>query len=310
MTDALPSLLESSPASATEGGRKVSKTTLYVSGLPRSVTEDMLRELFSVTGQVQSVKILFDKNRPNFNYAFVEYDSTQSAEMAKHTLSGRLINNAEISINWAYQLQLTKAADCFNLFVGDLLPEIKDDGLHAAFCRFPLLVLAHVMWDMQTGRLRGYGFVSFANQQDAEAALQTMPGEWLGGRQIRLNWALHKQQPVKHPGPAAGLTPAQTYEYVFRQTPAWQTTVYIGNLPQLLSQADLVPLLQNYGYIVDLKFHPDKGCAFVKYDTHEGATYAIMQLAGYALNGRVLKSGWGKDTRGVAMQYQGYRWGV
>lgn len=361
-----PQQPEVAPANAIEGGREVSNKILYVAGLPKSVTEDMLRELFNVTGQVQTIKILFDKNRPGYNYAFIEYDNTQSAEMAKHTLSGRSINNSEISINWAFQSQAAKSTDHYNLFVGDLSSEVNDELLGKSFSRFPSLVAAHVMWDMQTGRSRGYGFVSFSDHSDAENALQSMNGEWIGGRQIRLNWASHKQnQAQRHGGfnnhhhhhhnnnnylnnnnnnnggannnlqpnalgnlplpngapgqpPAGnvnnnnniplGLNPVQTFDYVLRQTPNWQTTVYLGNLAHFTSQNDLIPLLQTYGFIVDFKFHPEKGCAFVKYDTHERAAIAIVQLNGYNLNGRLLKSGWGKDTRPPPnMQYQNYR---
>ena len=71
------------------------------------------------------------------------------------------------------------------IFVGDLSPEVNDEGLRNAFSKFESLKQAHVMWDMQTSRSRGYGFVTFGNQSDAELALQTMNGEWLCGRAIR-----------------------------------------------------------------------------------------------------------------------------
>ncbi|ODQ81471.1 hypothetical protein BABINDRAFT_159755 [Babjeviella inositovora NRRL Y-12698] len=325
---------EVSPANAIEGGREVSNKILYVGGLHKSVTEDMLRDLFSVAGAVQSIKILFDKNRPGFNYAFIEYDNTQAAEMAFQTLNGRVINNSEIKINWAFQSQQVKSSEAFNLFVGDLSPEVDDDLLNKTFSKFGNLIQAHVMWDMQTGRSRGYGFVSFSESGDAEAALQTMQGEWISGRAIRLNWASHKQNnrdfrahhahhAVPHgAAPAQGsplqggapltapmgvpVMSPQSYDLVLRQTPSWQTTVYLGNLAHFTTQNELIPLLQNFGFIVDFKFHPERGCAFVKYDSHERAALAIVQLAGFNVNGRPLKCGWGKD-RPPNMQYNNYR---
>ena len=87
----------------------------------------------------------------------------------------------------------------------------------------------------------------------------------------------------------------QSYDIVLRQTPSWQTTVYLGNIAHFTQQQELIPLLQNFGFIVDFKFHPERGCAFVKYDTHERAALAIIQLAGFNLNGRPLKCGWGKE---------------
>ena len=49
------------------------------------------------------------------------------------------------------------------------------------------------MWDHNTGRSKGYGFVSFKTSKDADAAIKKMNGEALGGRRIRCGWAQHKQ---------------------------------------------------------------------------------------------------------------------
>ncbi|EGW31674.1 uncharacterized protein SPAPADRAFT_62285 [Spathaspora passalidarum NRRL Y-27907] len=378
------------PASAVEGGREVSNKILYVGNLSKSISEEFLKDTFASAGAIQSVKILNDKNKPGFNYAFIEYENNQAADMALNTMNGKILQNFEIKINWAFQSATITTANTpedpsFNIFVGDLSPEINDEKLKQAFSKFKSLKQAHVMWDMQTSRSRGYGFVTFSNQSDAELALQTMNGEWLNGRAIRCNWASHKQlnnqnqgyrnlnsnhnnrhnhhnnhhnnnnnhntkfrpfnnnnngntnghvfpQQLINPGfnnnnqfapqvlPGglqdngnnnvknngqqgatggnSGNIPAmspQSYDIVLRQTPSWQTTVYLGNIAHFTQQGDLIPLLTNFGYIVDFKFHPERGCAFVKYDNHERAALAIVQLAGFNINGRPLKCGWGKD---------------
>ena len=48
------------------------------------------------------------------------------------------------------------------------------------------------MWDMNTGKSRGFGFVAFRNKAHAEQAIATMNGERLGSRAIRVNWANQK----------------------------------------------------------------------------------------------------------------------
>jgi len=162
------------------------------------------------------------------------------------------------------------------------------------------------MWDMKTGRSRGYGFVAFRERSDAEKALSSMDGEWLGSRAIRCNWANQKGQPSISQQQAMvqmGMTPTtpygghhhfpthgiQSYDMVVAQTPQWQTTCYVGNLTPYTSQGDLVPLFQNFGYVVETRFQSDRGFAFIKMDTHENAAMAICQLSGYNVNGRPLK---------------------
>lgn len=57
---------------------------------------------------------------------------------------------------------------------------------------FGTLSDARVMWDMNSGKSRGYGFLAFRDRTDAEQAIATMNGEWLGSRAIRVNWANQK----------------------------------------------------------------------------------------------------------------------
>ncbi|KAI7609354.1 hypothetical protein KC343_g12341 [Hortaea werneckii] len=302
------------------------KRALYVGGLDPRVTEDVLKQIFETTGHVQSVKIIPDKNfqSKGYNYGFVEYDDPQSAERAMQTLNGRRVHQQEIRVNWAYQSTNQSKEDTsnhFHIFVGDLSNEVNDEVLLQAFSAFGSVSEARVMWDMKTGRSRGYGFVAFRDRGEAEKALSSMDGEWLGSRAIRCNWANQKGQPSFSQQQAMaqmGLTPttpyghhsfptqgAQSYEMVVQQTPQWQTTCYVGNLTPYTTQNDLVPLFQNFGYVTETRFHSDRGFAFVKMDSHENAAMAICQLSGYNVNGRPLKCSWGKD-RPPTGQFDGY----
>lgn len=162
------------------------------------------------------------------------------------------------------------------------------------------------MWDMITGRSRGYGFVAFPDRAEAEKAVAAMQGVTLGARTIRVNWANQKGQPSNTQQQAMtqmGMTPATSYtphqypsqgaasyETVASQTGQSQTTVYVGNLTPYTTANDLVPLFMNFGYVVETRFQSDRGFAFVKMDTHESASMAICQLSGYNIHGRPLKT--------------------
>lgn len=219
-----------------------------------------------------------------------------------------LICSQEIRVNWAYQSNNQNKEDTsnhFHIFVGDLSNEVNDEVLLQAFSAFGSVSEARVMWDMKTGRSRGYGFVAFRERADAEKALSSMDGEWLGSRAIRCNWANQKGQPSMTQQvqmAAMGMTPTtpyghhhfpthgmQSFDMVVQQTPQWQTTCYVGNLTPYTTQNDLVPLFQNFGFVVETRFQADRGFAFVKMDTHENAAMAICQLNGYNVNGRPLK---------------------
>ena len=290
----------------------------------------MLTEIFAVAGPVQHVKIIPDRNYQHggLNYGFVEYIDMRAAETALQTLNGRKIFDTEIRVNWAYQGQQNKedTTGHYHVFVGDLSPEVNDEVLAKAFSAFGTMSDARVMWDMNSGKSRGYGFLAFRDKTDAEQAIATMNGEWLGSRAIRVNWANQKTQgapPSSSPhtqgslgGPTggnlggnpggqsgAGGAPAPinfqggplNYESVVQQTPSYNSTVYVGNLVPYCTQADLIPLFQSIGYLSEIRMQADRGFAFVKLDTHEHAAMAIVQLQGQMVHGRPIKCSWGKD---------------
>lgn len=300
---------------------------LYVGNLSPRVTEYMLTEIFAVAGPVQHVKIIPDRNYQHggLNYGFVEYLDMRAAETALQTLNGRKIFDTEIRVNWAYQGQQNKedTSGHYHVFVGDLSPEVNDEILGKAFAAFGTLSDARVMWDMNSGKSRGYGFLAFREKTDAEQAIATMNGEWLGSRAIRVNWANQKTQGTGGSSAPSGMTgmaaapmrygeaPAPvnftggplSYDQVVQQTPAYNSTVYVGNLVPYCTQADLIPLFQSIGYLSEIRMQADRGFAFVKLDTHEHAAMAIVQLQGQMVHGRPIKCSWGKDRAdGVVAQ--------
>lgn len=81
------------------------------------------------------------------------------------------------------------ASDEGKLFVGGLSFDTNEQGLEGAFCKYGDLCDTVVVKDRETGRSRGFGFVTFRNADDAKDALQGMNGENLDGRQIRVDLA-------------------------------------------------------------------------------------------------------------------------
>ncbi|KAJ3112927.1 hypothetical protein HDU96_003995 [Phlyctochytrium bullatum] len=83
------------------------------------------------------------------------------------------------------------------------------------------------MWDPNTGKSRGYGFVAFREKSDAEQAINTMNSEWLGSRPIRVNWANQKSQnagnmrndPLRNQDRAQESAPFPMQSYGYQQQP-------------------------------------------------------------------------------------------
>lgn len=161
--------------------------SVYVGNIHTQVTEPLLQQVFASTGPLEGCKLV---RKEKSSYGFVHYYDHNSAALAILSLNGRQLFGQPIKVNWAFVSgQREDTSSHFHIFVGDLSPEVTDAMLFACFSVYPSCSDARVMWDQKTGRSRGYGFVSFRNQQDAQSAINDLTGKWLGSRQIRCNWA-------------------------------------------------------------------------------------------------------------------------
>jgi cold-inducible RNA-binding protein len=80
------------------------------------------------------------------------------------------------------------------LFVGSLSWDTDDQGLRAAFEAFGPVEDAKVINDRDTGRSRGFGFVTFTSDADADKAIEEMNGAVLDGRTLNVNEAKERER--------------------------------------------------------------------------------------------------------------------
>lgn len=80
------------------------------------------------------------------------------------------------------------------MYVGGLSWETSGEGLRQAFAKYGEVTDARVITDRETGRSRGFGFVTFAQEQDAMAAMAEMNGSSLDGRSIKVDEAQERKR--------------------------------------------------------------------------------------------------------------------
>ena len=88
------------------------------------------------------------------------------------------------------------------LFVGSLAWATDSSGLQAAFERFGAIEEATVISDRETGRSRGFGFVTFVDESSVQQAISEMNGSQLDDRPIVVNEA--KEQAPRGGGGGGG----------------------------------------------------------------------------------------------------------
>ena len=275
--------------------------SLYVGHLHPKVSEELLSELFSKYGDISSCKV-FPETPGQDPYAFVEFKKREDADHARAAMNERRIFDKNIVVRFATNKtnQKRDLSNDYHIFVGDLSPEIQATDLAKAFQSFGKITSVRIMKDNNTGKSKGFAFLSFSNRTEAEKAIEDMSGQFIGSRQIRTNWASRK-------GPGDGETTSAGKGPGFKQisysdalgssTPT-NTTVYFGNLPEQVSDTDLRELVNEHGTIVDVKLFADKRYAFIRMATHEEAAMCICKLHGHALRETYIKCFWGKEYTG------------
>ncbi|SOV06617.1 related to PUB1 - major polyadenylated RNA-binding protein of nucleus and cytoplasm [Ustilago sp. UG-2017a] len=180
------------PGPSSTQSRRVDKSMppirplVHVANLPATTTERDLCEMFGSLGQIQSAKVVTSRPVGGLVYGFVEYVDAASAERAIRTMDGWLWFGTPIKVTWAKHSMHPDAATS-PAAMGEVDPQNEK-------VKFPSLGDVRVMYDAETGKSRGFGFINFRSRNDAETCIATMQGQWLGGRQIRVNWANQKNQ--------------------------------------------------------------------------------------------------------------------
>lgn len=75
------------------------------------------------------------------------------------------------------------------LYVGNLPYSTTDNDLRDMFAAVGEVASATIIMDKMSGRSKGFGFVEFANDADADKAIDQFNGKDMGGRPLTVNEA-------------------------------------------------------------------------------------------------------------------------
>lgn len=140
------------------------------------------------------------------------------------------------------------------LFVGGLSWDTQSDSLQRYFARYGEVIDCVVMKNNETGRSRGFGFVTFADPENVKRALENCPHS-LDGRTI-------------DPKPC---NPRSMHKP--KRTNAGYPKVFLGGLPANVTESDLRAYFSRYGQVMEVVIMYDqekkksRGFGFLSFDT-------------------------------------------
>jgi cold-inducible RNA-binding protein len=80
------------------------------------------------------------------------------------------------------------------LYVGNMSFNTTEAGLRAAFAPFGTVTDVYIASDRETGRPRGFAFVTFSSDTESKLAVEKMNGASLDGRDLTVNEARPKEE--------------------------------------------------------------------------------------------------------------------
>ncbi|KAL2715469.1 RNA-binding protein 39 isoform X2 [Vespula squamosa] len=184
--------------------------TVFCMQLSQRIRARDLEEFFSSVGKVQDVRLITcNKTRRFKGIAYVEFKDPESVTLALG-LSGQKLLGVPIVVqhtqaeknrmgNSMPNLMPKGQTGPMRLYVGSLHFNITEEMLRGIFEPFGKIDNIQLIMDPETGRSKGYGFLTFRNADDAKKALEQLNGFELAGRPMKVGNVTERTDLIQGP---------------------------------------------------------------------------------------------------------------
>ena len=236
------------------------QSILFISGLDKSVNENMLYQLFN-DYSISYIKIAKDhQTRESFGYAFVGFKNHTKAEEAINKLNYSKLAKKTLRISW-YNREPNNYRNHpeYNIFVKKIPKEVTHQDFHEHFKKYGTIISAKLAEDDE-GESMGYGFVLYDSADAAKSAIDECNGkEWKGKKIFVAQFV--KNRPKK---------------------PVRYNNIYVRNIPKTWSEDDIKKYFEKYGKISSMIVRtPDAKYAFVCFESLDGPAVNAVNKVPY-----------------------------
>ena len=155
-------------------------TKLYFGNLPYNVDSAQLAGIIQEYGSPELVEVPYNRETgKSRGFAFVTMSTIEDCNIIIQNLDGSEYLGRTLRVNFSDKPRPREPLypeTEYKLFVGNLSWSVTSEILTQAFQEYGNVVGARVLYDGETGRSRGYGFVSYSTKSEMEAAIQSLNG--------------------------------------------------------------------------------------------------------------------------------------
>jgi len=277
---------------------------VFIKNLDKSIDNKAMYDTFSAFGNILSCKVAQDADGGSKGYGFVHFETEEAALNAIQKVNGMLLNEKKVFVGRFVprkerEKELGEKAKKFtNVYIKNFGEELSDEKLKELFSKFGKITSYKVVKDRnegtpapeeeevecvadESGKNKGFGFVSFEDAESAEKAVEELNGQEMFGKTLYVGRAQKKaerQQELKKKFEQLKLERLNRYQGV---------NLYVKNLDDSIDDERLRKEFTPYGTITSARVMCEegrsKGFGFVCFSSPEEATKAVTEM-----NGRII----------------------
>ncbi|ANZ77385.1 BA75_05166T0 [Komagataella pastoris] len=262
--------------------RRSGSGNIFIKNLDPAIENKTLHDTFSSFGKVLSCKVATDENGNSKGFGFVHYESDEAAQAAIENINGMLLNGREIYVgpHLAKKDRESRFQEMIknytNVFVKNFDTESTEDELRELFESYGPITSIHLQVDSE-GHNKGFGFVNFAEHDDAVKAVEALNDKEFKGKPLYVGRAQKKNERVHE------LTKKYEADRLEKLQKYQSVNLFIKNLDESIDDTRLEEEFKPFGTITSAKVMLDengksRGFGFVCLSTPEEATKAISEM--------------------------------
>ncbi|KAI0982074.1 hypothetical protein GJ496_004180 [Pomphorhynchus laevis] len=148
---------------------RLSKTNIYIRGLPKEFNDQDLSRLCQSVGRIRSLKAIMDKDTNRCKgYGFVDFETSESAISALKKINS--------STNYHAQMAKQQEQDPTNLYFANLSSTVNEVILEDVLAEFGQVISARILRDNNT-RSKGVGFARMETKEICDNIIDALNGK-------------------------------------------------------------------------------------------------------------------------------------
>lgn len=263
--------------------RRSGAGNIFIKNLDKVIDNKSIYDTFSLFGNILSCKVAIDEEGSSKGYGFVHFETEEAAQNAIQKVNGMLLAGKKVFVG-KFQPRAQRnrelgetAKKYTNVYVKNFGDHYNKESLEKLFAKYGTITSCDVM--TSDGKSKGFGFVAFAEPEEAEAAVQALNDSPVEGSDLKLHVCRAQKKSERH----AELKKKHEQHKVERMQKYQGVNLYVKNLDESVDDEALKKQFESFGNITSAKVMTDengrsKGFGFVCFEKPEEATTAVTEM--------------------------------